>query len=200
MRSWQRPQTHLHHACVAAPPAFISVQEHNVAFSPQISVIMAETACNCQRFSKVIRRDKLWITVIITLDRCHWTATAGRCFHRLFADTVSQCLRVYWVVSAASGNKRGLLGVCRQTDNGFGETSKPGVKAAGDDAESRRRREKIRLWEITRERQSRHVWTVLPTQQTVVSTCNLASLTWNYEESALGYECRPAMVLKYKYK
>lgn len=65
------------------------VQEYNVAFSPRISVITAETACNCQRFSKIIRRDKLWITVIIKLDWCHWTATAGRCFHRLFADTVS---------------------------------------------------------------------------------------------------------------
>lgn len=65
------------------------VQEYNVAFSPRISVITAETACNCQRFSKIIRRDKLWITVIIKLDWCHWTATAGRCFHRFFADTVS---------------------------------------------------------------------------------------------------------------
>lgn len=59
------------------------------AFSLRISVIVTETACNRKLCTKTIVREKLWITVIIKLDWCHWLTTAGRCFYWLLALTVS---------------------------------------------------------------------------------------------------------------
>lgn len=101
MRTWHRMYTHLR-ICFTVVSAFIHAS----------AVIITETACSCKLCSEMIVHEKLWITVIIKLDWCHWMTTAGRCLFVFISDywlTLRQCLHVYWVDSLASGNRTCLL-------------------------------------------------------------------------------------------